>query len=155
MSGLDQELLQDFLTEAHEQLELLDRGFANLEGDPTNYEFYEGVFLVLHTLKGGAGFMGLKVLERICYWGESLLHQMRQRKLQVTPTQLVLLVQSAGAIRTLLIEIAAGCPEPPFEHYLAQLARSYQPPMDDAWQLRTLQARLLVSPELNEMRNLP
>ena len=59
MSEIDEEMLNDFLVEGWEQIETLDQEFVHLEEDSEDVKRVEGIFRVMHTLKGGAGFLNL------------------------------------------------------------------------------------------------
>lgn len=56
---LDDEILQDFLVEAGEILELLSEQLVGLEQSPEDSDLLNAVFRGFHTVKGGAGFLAL------------------------------------------------------------------------------------------------
>ena len=53
---VDEEILQDFLVEAGEILELLSEQLVELENNPNDTELLNAIFRGFHTVKGGAGF---------------------------------------------------------------------------------------------------
>jgi len=66
-----QEYRQVFLQEAKEYLDLMNHNFIKLEkGDR---EAINEIFRVAHTIKGMAGFMGFKNLEKLCHKLESAM----------------------------------------------------------------------------------
>ena len=53
----DEEILQDFLVEAGEILELLSEQLVELESSPDDMALLNAIFRGFHTVKGGAGFL--------------------------------------------------------------------------------------------------
>lgn len=102
MSELDAEMLSDFLVEAFEQVEVLDQELVRLEADPDNREVLDVVFRVMHTLKGGAGFLGLQKLEGIAHHAETILARVRDEGMTVTAERVDLLLESADAVRVIV-----------------------------------------------------
>lgn len=102
MSAFDQEMLADFLLEAWEQLDTLDQEFLKLEEDPEDVDRIEGIFRVMHTLKGGAGFVALTNLETITHHAESLLSLIWKGEIDASPSLLALLLETSDAVRAVL-----------------------------------------------------
>ena len=61
MNGELDQILADFLIEAQENLERLERELVQLEQDPDNEELLRRVFRIMHSLKGNATFLNLLV----------------------------------------------------------------------------------------------
>ncbi|HEA17651.1 MAG TPA: hypothetical protein ENH88_14660, partial [Pseudoalteromonas prydzensis] len=57
MFEVDEDILQDFLVEAGEILELLSEQLVELENNPEDTELLNAIFRGFHTVKGGAGFL--------------------------------------------------------------------------------------------------
>lgn len=53
---MDEDILQDFLVEAGEILELLQEQLVELENNPQDAALLNAIFRGFHTVKGGAGF---------------------------------------------------------------------------------------------------
>ncbi|MBN9420164.1 MAG: chemotaxis protein CheA [Candidatus Eremiobacteraeota bacterium] len=98
----DPEMLSDFLVEAWEQVEILDREFVALEEEPDNLERITTIFRVMHTLKGGAGFLGLEMMECLTHYAETLLSRMREGELAVTRERSTVLLKTADACKSIL-----------------------------------------------------
>ena len=98
----DPEMLSDFLVEAWEQVEILDREFVALEEEPENLERITTIFRVMHTLKGGAGFLGLEMMECLTHYAETLLSRMREGELEVTRERSSVLLRTADACKSIL-----------------------------------------------------
>ena len=73
----DEEILQDFLVEAGEILELLSEQLVELENDVNNAELLNAIFRGFHTVKGGAGFLALNELVEVCHGAENIFDLLR------------------------------------------------------------------------------
>ena len=73
-----QELIADFVVEAGENLEQIDLDLLRLEGRPADATLLNGIFRLLHTLKGASGFLGLNRLQAVAHAGEALLDLYRR-----------------------------------------------------------------------------
>ena len=74
---IDDEILQDFLVEAGEILELLSEQLVELENDVDNSELLNAIFRGFHTVKGGAGFLALTELVDVCHGAENIFDLLR------------------------------------------------------------------------------
>lgn len=73
----DEEILQDFLIEAGEILELLSEQLVSLENDPTDMDLLNAIFRGFHTVKGGAGFLNLTAMVEVCHITENIFDILR------------------------------------------------------------------------------
>ncbi len=93
----------EFLQEAREYVELMNQSFLRLEkGDKTAID---EIFRVMHTIKGMAGFMGYKNLEKLCHTLESFLGNFRGK--EVSEEIVDLLLTSSDRISQILNKIEA------------------------------------------------
>ena len=74
---MDDELLQDFLVEAGEILELLNEQLVDLEQRPDDADLLNAVFRGFHTIKGGAGFLGIDPMIIVCHRAEDVFNLLR------------------------------------------------------------------------------
>ncbi|MEI6897073.1 MAG: chemotaxis protein CheA [Psychromonas sp.] len=81
---VDEEILQDFLVEAGEILELLSEQLVELENNPNDTELLNAIFRGFHTVKGGAGFLSLTELVEICHGAENVFDCLRQNNRSVS-----------------------------------------------------------------------
>ena len=81
---LDDEILQDFLVEAGEILELLGEQLVELEQSPNDPELLNAIFRGFHTVKGGAGFLAIDPLVEVCHSAEDVFNVLRQGDRKVT-----------------------------------------------------------------------
>ena len=153
LSDSDQEILADFLVEAWEQIELLDREFVALEEDPNSQERIDNIFRVMHTLKGGAGFLGLEMLECITHYGETLMSSIRQGKLSATKERIGLMLNAADATKTILSHLEKGEGEgdpAPFNDLVLALKRAGTAKPDSSSIERELPKKVAPAPQSQE-----
>ena len=75
---LNDEIVQDFLIEAGEILEKLGEQLMELESQPGDTELLNAVFRGFHTIKGGAGFLGVDAVVDVCHRAEDTFNLLRQ-----------------------------------------------------------------------------
>ena len=99
-----EELLEEFLVEAHENLDQLDQDLVGLEAKP-NAETLSRIFRAVHTLKGSCGFLGFSTLESVAHQGENLLGQLRDGSLGVHSQIITALLTLVDTVRRILNNI--------------------------------------------------
>ena len=77
MKTVDEEILQDFLVEASELVDQLNEQLVDLEHSPTDSDLLNAVFRGFHTVKGGAGFLGITPLIEVCHRAENVFDKIR------------------------------------------------------------------------------
>jgi two-component system chemotaxis sensor kinase CheA len=107
------DLLQEFLTETAENLDVVDSELVRFEADPDNAETLNNIFRLVHTIKGTCGFLGLVRLENVAHAGETLLGKFRDGVLAVTPDAVTLTLKAIDRIKAILIGLQAEGVEPP------------------------------------------
>jgi two-component system chemotaxis sensor kinase CheA len=105
MSELDDSIVKEFLVESYENLDQLDRDLVSLEQDPASRPTLSSVFRTIHTIKGTCGFLGFSRLESVAHAGESLLSQLRDGELSLTPAITTVLLSMVDAVRQMLASI--------------------------------------------------
>ena len=100
------EILEEFYTEAEEGLDGLEQDLIKLEsladsGD-TDSETVDRLFRNLHTLKGGAGFLGLERIAKLAHAGENLLDEVRGGKVGINKRVMDALLQTNDLLKELL-----------------------------------------------------
>ena len=73
-------LLEQFLSEARENLAFIDQNIEEIGGDDP--ELLNSVFRAAHTLKGGSGIVGFESVKNITHHAEDLLDMLRGGKLE-------------------------------------------------------------------------
>ena len=89
----------EFIVECNENLELMDCDLLTLEQNPQSENLLRGIFRTMHTIKGGAGFLGLKTLERLAHAAENLLGKLRDSQLQLNTNIISILLATVEKCR--------------------------------------------------------
>jgi len=124
----DEEILQDFLVEAGEILELLSEQLVDLEQRPDDYDLLNAIFRGFHTVKGGAGFLQLNALVDCCHEAENVFDILRNGKRTVTSDLMDVILQALDTVNEMFDAVRNGqVPEPATPELLATLNRLAQP----------------------------
>ncbi|MEZ5508602.1 MAG: Hpt domain-containing protein [Gammaproteobacteria bacterium] len=109
----DEEILQDFLVEAGEILEVLSEQLVELENRPDDANLLNAIFRGFHTVKGGAGFLQLEPLVELCHAAENVFDLLRNNKLSVTSELMDVVLQSLDAVNSMFAQVnGRAFPEP-------------------------------------------
>jgi two-component system, chemotaxis family, sensor kinase CheA len=95
---LDEEILQDFLVEAGELLELLSEQLVELENNPDDKNLLNAIFRGFHTVKGGAGFLALTELVETCHGAENVFDTLRNGQRSVSPVLMDTMLQALDTV---------------------------------------------------------
>jgi two-component system chemotaxis sensor kinase CheA len=101
------EVLQEFLVESHENLDRLDQDLVALEQAPDDVETLSSIFRTIHTIKGTCGFLGFGRLESVTHVGENLLGRLRDREITLDAPAVSALLRLVDAVRGMLASIEA------------------------------------------------
>lgn len=102
------EMLKDFVIEALDLATNVEEHLLRLERDPDNKETLNAVFRSFHTIKGGAGFMGLPALVTACHLTENLFDALRTGAAPVTPSAIEASLQASGFVADQLNDLNNG-----------------------------------------------
>ncbi|MBI5185382.1 MAG: chemotaxis protein CheW [Nitrospinae bacterium] len=105
---MDEEILNDFLTETNESMERLDQEFLGLEERPKDPALINSIFRTIHTVKGTSGFLGLSKLEGLAHITENILVKCRDGKMEVTPDLINLLLKSVDSIKEIMSSLGSS-----------------------------------------------
>lgn len=114
------EALPTFISEAREQVESVEQLLLQLENAPGDRELLDALFRCAHTVKGSAGIFGLDDVVAFTHHVETLLDQLREGTLALTPELSTLLLESNDQIRALV----AAAQDPQQETDAAQATRA-------------------------------
>lgn len=115
--GDDEEILQDFLVEAGEILELLSEQLVDLEQRPDDTDLLNAIFRGFHTVKGGAGFLQLNEMVECCHVTENLFDILRNGQRSVTSELMDVVLQALDSVNhqfeqvSQRVEVDAASPE--------------------------------------------
>ncbi len=105
---VDEEILQDFLIEAGEILELLSEQLVTLENNPEDTELLNAIFRGFHTVKGGAGFLSLGPMVDVCHEAENTFDLLRTGKREVSSELMDIILQAVDAINAMFAQTKSG-----------------------------------------------
>ena len=103
----DEEILQDFLVEAGEILEVLSEQLVELENRPDDANLLNAIFRGFHTVKGGAGFLQLDTLVELCHAAENVFDLLRNNKLAVSSELMDVVLQALDAVNSMFEQVNA------------------------------------------------
>ena len=105
---VDQDILQDFLIEAGEILELLSEQLVDLEQSPDDPDLLNAIFRGFHTVKGGAGFLQLTPLVDCCHVAENVFDTLRKHQRSVTPELMDTVLSALDTVNEMFEEVRSG-----------------------------------------------
>lgn len=104
----DDEILQDFLVEAGEILEQLNEQLLDLEQRPADLDLLNAVFRGFHTIKGGAGFLGIEPLVEVCHRAEDVFNILRQGERRTDARLMDTMLQVLDVVNDMFARIYSG-----------------------------------------------
>ena len=124
----DEEILQDFLVEAGEILELLSEQLIELENSPSDTDLLNAIFRGFHTVKGGAGFLQLEALVACCHIAENVFDILRKGERQVDAELMDVVLLALDSINSMFAQVRNGEePTPATPELLEALSALAQP----------------------------
>lgn len=103
-----EDLLQDFLQEAHDLLSDVDNKLVDLEKMPDDRGLLNDIFRGFHTVKGGAGFLNATELVTLCHLTENLFDKLRNGELHLTPELMDLIMAATKCVRDMFGDLSSG-----------------------------------------------
>jgi two-component system chemotaxis sensor kinase CheA len=105
--ALDAEFVAEFINDAREQLENIERSTLELEKNGSSKEIIHTLFRAFHTFKGNAAFLDLAAISQLAHVVESLLDGVRENRLQLNPAITGIILKSQDTLRQYVDEIEA------------------------------------------------
>lgn len=109
-SGCSEEVLE-FLAEIREIVTESEPALLDLENRTLDQEAYceavSAVFRMFHSIKGGAGLMGLANIEALTHEAESILEELREHRVPPSPCEVDTLCKTLDCIQQLLNHVEA------------------------------------------------
>lgn len=129
---MDEDILQDFLIEAGEILELLSEQLVELEQRPDDSELLNAIFRGFHTVKGGAGFLSLTELVDACHGAENVFDILRTGKRKVTSELMDTILETLDNVNVMFVSVQNGeALQPAEQRLLDELHRLSKPTSED------------------------
>ncbi|MCL1123861.1 chemotaxis protein CheA [Shewanella surugensis] len=120
---VDEEILQDFLIEAGEIIELLQEQLVALENNPDDTDLLNAIFRGFHTVKGGAGFLSLGPMVDVCHEAENTFDLLRTGQRQVSAELMDIILQAIDTINAMFAQTQAGQEQEPADAHLLSLLK--------------------------------
>lgn len=107
MTIQDDETLQMYLEESLEHLADIENDFLEIEANGANIDedLVNKVYRAAHSIKGGAGFMGLTNIKDLTHEMENILGKIRSREMIPTPDIVNVLLKASDTLKDLLNDI--------------------------------------------------
>ena len=130
---LNDEILQDFLVEAREILDLLSEQLIELEQAPQDEDLLNAIFRGFHTVKGGAGFLALDPLVAICHISEDVFDVLRRGDRIADEPLMDTILRALDVINSMFEKIILGeDPEPALPTLIDEIAAFKLPASESA-----------------------
>ncbi|PTS76478.1 chemotaxis protein CheA [Stenotrophomonas sp. HMWF023] len=113
MGAVADDITADFIIEAQEILDRLGEQLVSLEQAPQDNEQLNAVFRGYHTLKGGAGFLGITAMVELCHAAEEALGAVRAGQAVLQAHHFDAAQQSLDYLQSMLDAVSSGT-EPGF-----------------------------------------
>lgn len=124
----DQDILQDFLVEAGEILELLSEQLVDLEQSPDDADLLNAIFRGFHTVKGGAGFLQINPLVDCCHHAENVFDILRKHQRQLTPELMDTVLSALDTVNEMFESVRANQMPEPADQTLLDALEYYSKP---------------------------
>lgn len=102
------DLVADFINEANEHIETLDRELLQIESDPTDKDSLNSLFRAFHTVKGVAGFLNLDDIQNLSHVSEDLLDSARKGKITLQSSIIDAVFDSVDKLKELVESLNQG-----------------------------------------------
>ncbi len=101
------ETLQIYLEESLEHLADIENDFLEIEraGANIDEDLVNKVYRAAHSIKGGAGFMGLTIIKDLTHEMENILGKIRSRELIPNPEIINILLMASDALKELIEDV--------------------------------------------------
>jgi two-component system, chemotaxis family, sensor kinase CheA len=115
----DKLLIQEFFNESQDLLSQIEQSVLVLEENPTDKETLNQIFRVFHTLKGGAGFLGLEPIKNLAHEFESLLEAIRRGNIEASQSAISLILNGRDALQQFIDQIGEILISPKSDGYIS------------------------------------
>ena len=113
MAAIDDDIRADFLVEAGDLIEKLGGQLVELESRPGDTDLLNAIFRAFHTVKGGAGFLGIAPLVELCHATEDVFNALRGGKRAVDAPLMDAVLQAVDLVQSMMASVASGAEPPP------------------------------------------
>lgn len=100
-----EEIISEFITEAEESLDKMDNLFLEIETKGYDKDVLNEIFRTMHTIKGGAGFLGFKSIVDVAHGAENILKKLREGGVSLSKQLIDVVLKSADMLRLIFQHI--------------------------------------------------
>ncbi len=131
---MDEDLLADFIVEASEHLSDIENQFLSIEesGDQVDVDLVNEIFRGVHSIKGCAGFLGLKRVNELAHSLENVLNKLRNLELTPDSPMVDTMLNAADMLRSMIGDVHAYADTDISEHTTALNAITDGVPPEEA-----------------------
>jgi len=106
----DDEIIFAFIEESQEHLDGIESDLLAIEEGGANIdsELVNKVFRAVHSLKGGAGFLGLEKVKELAHASENLMNMIRNEELIPTPAIVSTLLDATDLLSNMISDAATS-----------------------------------------------
>ncbi|MGH8519600.1 MAG: Hpt domain-containing protein, partial [Panacagrimonas sp.] len=108
MPAVDDDIRADFLVEAGDLIEKLGGQLVELESRPDDTDLLNAIFRAFHTVKGGAGFLGIGPLVELCHATEDVFNALRNGKRAVDAALMDAVLQAVDLVQAMMASVSEG-----------------------------------------------
>lgn len=104
----DPSLMGDFVTESRDHIQAAEPLLLDLETDPTNADSLNSIFRSFHTIKGVAGFLGLKEVGSLAHSMENVMDLARKGNLLLQAAHVDLMLESVDCLKEFITAVESA-----------------------------------------------
>lgn len=106
------DVINEFVAEAREGIEAVDAKLVRFEQTPDDPDLLGDIFRLIHSLKGGSGFLGLMRLQTVTHAAENVLGLYRDGTLAVDGPSVTVILDAVDVVRNIIEGLADTGVEP-------------------------------------------
>ena len=106
------DVINEFVAEAREGIEAVDAKLVRFEQTPDDPALLGDIFRLIHSLKGGSGFLGLMRLQSVTHAAENVLGLYRDGTLAVDGSSVTVILDAVDVVRAVIEGLAETGVEP-------------------------------------------
>ncbi|WEK57167.1 MAG: hybrid sensor histidine kinase/response regulator [Candidatus Brevundimonas phytovorans] len=106
------DVIIEFVSEAREGIEAVDAKLVRFEQTPDDPDLLGDIFRLIHSLKGGSGFLGLMRLQTVTHAAENVLGLYRDGTLAVDAASVTVILDAVDVVRNIIEGLADTGAEP-------------------------------------------
>ncbi len=99
------DMIQGFVEESHEAFDDIENDLLTIESNPEDLSIVNGIFRVMHTIKGTAGFLNLDDIGKLSHKIESIFDMIRREELKITSDIMDTLLPSIDLLKLMVFEL--------------------------------------------------